>query len=52
MNQEEKLCDDVEKVRVFTYLGDSVGAGGRYKAAMTAKTRCRLVKLTECGELV
>ena len=24
MEQEEKLCDDVETVREFTYLGDRV----------------------------
>ena len=28
VEQEEKLCDDVETVRVFTYLGDRVSAGG------------------------
>ena len=28
MEQEEKLCDEVETVQEFTYLGDSVSAGG------------------------
>ena len=28
MEQEEKLCDEVETVREFTYLGDRVSAGG------------------------
>ena len=27
MEQEEKLCDKMEKVREFTYLGDRVSAG-------------------------
>ena len=38
--------------RELTYLGDSVSAGGGYEAAVTAKTKCRLVKLKECGELM
>ena len=28
VEQEEKLCDEVETVRKFTYLGDRVSAGG------------------------
>ena len=28
MKQEEKLCDDVETVRHFTYLGDRMSEGG------------------------
>ena len=40
MEQEEKLCDEVETVRVLTYLGDRVSAGGRCEAAVTARTRC------------
>ena len=28
MKQEEKLCDEVETVMEFTYLGDIVSAGG------------------------
>ena len=27
--QEVKLCDDVETVEEFTYLGDRMSAGGR-----------------------
>ena len=52
MEQEEKLCDDVETVREFTYLGDRVSAGGGCEAAVTARTRCGWVKLRECGELL
>ena len=40
------------KLREFTYLGDSVSVGGRYEAAVTARTRCMLAKLRECGELL
>ena len=43
MEQEEKLCDEVETVREFTYLCDRVSAGGNYEAAVTVRTRCWLV---------
>ena len=52
MEQEEKLCDDVETVHEFTYLDDRVSAGGRCEAAMTARTSCGWVKLRECNELL
>ena len=38
MEQEEKICNEVETVREFTYLGDRVSAGGRCEAAVTVKT--------------
>ena len=46
MEQEEKLCDEVETVNEFTYLGDQVSAGGECEAAVTARTRCG------CGQLL
>ena len=52
MIQEENLCDEVETVGDITYLGDRVSAGGGCVAAVTAKARCGLVKLRECGELL
>ena len=52
MEQEEKLCDEVETVREFTYLGDRVSVNGGYEAAVTERTRCGWVKLRECGELL
>ena len=36
VEQEKKLCDEVETVREFTYLGDRVNAGGLCEAAVTA----------------
>ena len=39
VEQEEKLCDEVETVREFTYLGDRVSAGEGCEAAVTARTR-------------
>ena len=39
----------LKTVREFTYLGDRVSAGERCE---TARTRCGLVKLMECGEFL
>ena len=39
MEQEEKLCDEVETVRAVKYLGDRVSAGGECEAAVTVRTR-------------
>ena len=47
VEHEEKLCYEVEKVREFTYLGYRVSAGGGCEAAVTARTRCGLVKFRE-----
>ena len=52
MEQEEKLCDEVETVREFTYLGDRVSAGEECEAAVTARTRCGWVKVRECYGLL
>ena len=38
MEQEVKLCDEVETVREFTCLGDRVSAGGGCEAAVTVIT--------------
>ena len=52
VEQEEKLCDKVETVGEFTYLGDWVSAGGGRDAAVIARTRCGWVKFRECGDLL
>ena len=39
MEEKEKLCDEVEAVREFTYLGDRVSAGGGCEVAVTVRTR-------------
>ena len=52
MEQEVKLCDEVETVREFTHLGDRVSEGGRCEADVTARTRCGWVTFGECGELL
>ena len=40
MEQEEKLCDEVETVREITYSGDRLSASGGHEAAVTTRTRC------------
>ena len=52
MEQEVNLCDEVEAVMEFTYLGDWVSAGRGRDAAVTATKRCQWVELMECGELM
>ena len=49
VEQRGKLCDRVEAVGAFTYLGDMVSAGGGCEAA---RERCGWVKFRECGELL
>ena len=52
MEQEEKLCDDVETVMEFTYLDDSLSAVGGCEAAVTARTRCGWDKFMEYSDLL
>ena len=52
VEDEEKLCDEVETVRKFTYLSDKVNGGRGCEAAVTARTTCACVKFRECGELL
>ena len=40
VEQEERLCDEVETVSGFTYLGGRESAGGGCEAAVAARTRC------------
>ena len=48
----EELCEELETVRRFCYLGDRVNASGGYKAAVAARARIGWVKFKECGELL
>ena len=47
----EELCEEVETVRGFCYLGHRVNASGGCEAAVTARARIGWVKFRECGEL-
>lgn len=48
----EKLCDEVETVNGFCYLGDRLNAGGGCEAAVTARVRIGWMRFRECGELL
>ena len=52
MEQEVKLCDEVETRNELTYLRDRVIVGGGWETAATARTRYGWVKLRECRELL
>ena len=52
MKQGQTLCDEVETVREFTYLGDRVNAGGGCEAAVTVRRKCGWVNFGQCGELL
>ena len=52
VEQEEKLCDEVETIREFPYVGDRVSAGGGCEAAATVCTKCEWVRFWKCGELL
>ena len=40
MEQEEMLCDEVESVKEFTYIGYMVNIGKGCETAMTARSKC------------
>ena len=48
----EKLCDEVETVNGFCYLGDRLNASGGCEAAVTARVRFGCVRFRKCGELL
>ena len=47
----KKLCDEVETVNGFCYLGDRLNASGGCEAAVTARVRIGWVRFRESGEL-
>ena len=49
---DEKLCDGVETVSKFTYLGDRLNATGGCKTAVTARSRIGWMKFRECSEIL
>ena len=52
MDSIEKLCDEVETVNEFCYLGDRLNASGGCEAAVTATVRIGWVRFREYGELL
>ena len=52
VEQEDKLCDEVETVQEFTHLRDRVSAGVGCEAAVNARTRCWWAKSMEYSEFL
>ena len=48
----EVLCDEVETVSGFCYLGDKLNASGRCETAVTSRVRIGWMKFRECRELL
>ena len=48
----EKLCNGVETVNGFCYLGNRLNASGGCEAAVTARVRIGWVRFRECGDLI
>ena len=49
MDLVEELCEEVETLRGFCYLGERVKAGSGCEAVVTAGERFGWVKITEWG---
>ena len=52
MGSIEKLCDEVERVNGFCYLGDRLNSSGGCEVAVTARVRIGWVRFSECEELL
>ena len=50
--QQEVMCDEVETVKEFCYLGNRLNASGGCEVAVTARTRLGWKKFRECGEIL
>ena len=48
----EVLCDEVETVKGFCYLGGRLNASGGCETAVTSRVRIGGMKFRECGELL
>ena len=49
---DEKLCDGVETVSKFTYLGDRLNATGGCETAVTARLKIGWMKFRKCSEIL
>ena len=48
----EKMCDGVETVSKFTYLGDRLNATGGCETAVTARSRIGWMKFRQCSKIL
>ena len=46
------MCNEVETVKGFCYLGNRLNASGECEAAVTARTRVGWKKFRECGKIL
>ena len=49
---DELLCDGVETVSKFSYLGDRLNATGECETAVTARIRIGWMKFRKCSEIL
>ena len=47
-----KLCNEVETVNEFCYLGDRLNSSGGCEATVTVQVRIDWVRFRKCGELL
>ena len=52
VNSIKKLCDEVDAINGFCYLGDRLNASGGCEATVTARVRIGWVRFKACGELL
>ena len=50
--QQEIMCDELDTVKGFFYLGDRLNVSGGCEAAVTARTRLGWKKFKECVEIL
>ena len=50
--QQKVMCDEVETVTGFCYLGDRLNVNGGCEAVVTARTRVGWKKFRECGKIL
>ena len=48
----KKLCNKLETVNWFGYMGNTLNSSGDCEAAVTARVRISWVKFSKCGELL
>ena len=49
---DEKLCDGLQTITKFTYLGDRLNTTGGCEIAVTARSRIGWIKFRECSEIL
>ena len=50
--KQEVMCDELETVKEFCYLGDRLNANGGCEAAVIARIGLEWKKFRECGEML